>query len=134
MVEALYETLFFWFNSDAAYRNIAMCHRGEFTEEFSSRRLKRVFGEKRVFQNVDIVDAKNNKAGEIDVLVVFANRAIVLQAKSKKLTIAARKGNDLSLKDDFKKAVQDAYNQAFSCSNYLTDSITTSLSMNRVMK
>ena len=96
-------------------------HRGEFTERFSSRRLTQVFGEKRVFQNVDIVDAKRNKAGEIDVLVVFANRAIVLQAKSKKLTIAARKGNDLSLKDDFKKAVQDAYDQAFSCSNYLSD-------------
>lgn len=122
LVEALYETPFYWFNSDAAYRNIAMRHRGEFTEEFSSRRLKRVFGEKRVFQNVDIVDAKNNKAGEIDVLVVFANRAIVLQAKSKKLTIASRKGNDLSLKDDFKRAVQDAHDQAFSCSNYLTDS------------
>ena len=121
LVEALYETPFFWFNSDAAYRSIAMGHRGEFTEEFSSRRLVRVFGEKRVFQNVDIVDAKRNKVGEIDVLVVFANRAIVLQAKSKKLTIAARKGNDLSLKDDFKKAVQDAYDQAFSCSNYLSD-------------
>ncbi|SUA50474.1 Predicted metal-binding protein related to the C-terminal domain of SecA [Oligella ureolytica] len=122
LVEAFYETPFFWFNSDASYKNIAMRHRGEFTEEFSSRRLKRVFGEKRVFQNVDIVDDKNNKAGEIDVLVVFANRAIVLQAKSKKLTIAARKGNDLSLKDDFKKAVQDAYDQALSCSNYLNDS------------
>jgi hypothetical protein len=121
LVEALYETPFFWFNSDAAYRNIAMGHRGEFTEEYSSRRLMRVFGEKRVFQNVDIVDAKGKKAGEIDVFVVFANRAIVLQAKSKKLTIAARKGNDLSLKDDFKKAVQKAYDQAFSCSNYLTD-------------
>lgn len=122
LVEALYETPFFWFNSDAEYRSIAMRHRGEFTEEFSSTRLKRVFGERRVFKNVDILDEKSNRVGEIDVLVVFANRAIVLQAKSKKLTIAARKGNDLSLKDDFKKAVQDAYDQALSCSNYLTDS------------
>lgn len=121
LVEALYETPFFWFNSDAAYRSIAMRHRGEFTEEFSSTRLKRVFGERRVFQNVDILDKRGNRVGEIDVLVVFANRAIVLQAKSKKLTIAARKGNDLSLKDDFKKAVQDAYDQALSCSNYLTN-------------
>lgn len=122
MVEAFYETPFFWFNADTTYKNAAMRHRGEFTEEFSSKRLKVVFGENRVFQNVDIVDAKNNKAGEIDVLVAFANRAIVLQAKSKKLTIAARKGNDLCLKDDFKKAVQDAYDQAFSCSSLLTDS------------
>jgi len=122
LVEALYETPFFWFNSDAEYRSVAMRHRGEFTEEFSSKRLKSVFGDKRVFQNVNIVDRKNNKYGEIDVLVVFANRAIVLQAKSKKLTISARKGNDLSLKDDFKKAIQDAYDQALSCSIYLTDS------------
>ncbi len=121
LLEALYETPFFWFNADAEYRNIAMDHRGKFTEEFSSRRLISVFGEKRVFQNVNIVDAKRNKAGEIDVLVVFANRAIVLQAKSKKLTIAARKGNDLSLRNDFKKAVQDAYDQAFLCSKYLSD-------------
>ncbi|RRQ20500.1 prepilin peptidase [Guyparkeria sp. SCN-R1] len=122
LVEALYETPFFWFNSDAAYRSIAMRHRGEFTEDFSSTRLKRVFGERRVFQNVYVLDERGNTAGEIDVLVVFANRAIVLQAKSKKLTIAARKGNDLSLKDDFKKAVQDAYDQALSCSNLLTNS------------
>jgi len=121
LAEALYETPFFWFNSDPAYRSIAMRHRGEFTEEFSSTRLKHVFGERRVFQNVDILDGRGRRVGEIDVLVVFANRAIVLQAKSKKLTIAARKGNDLSLKDDFKKAVQDAYDQAFSCSNYLTN-------------
>ncbi|MEW6520831.1 MAG: NERD domain-containing protein [Thermodesulfobacteriota bacterium] len=122
LVEALYETPFFWFNSDDTYKNTAMRHRGEFAEEFSGKRLKLVFGENRVFQNVDIFDTKKNKAGEIDVLVVFANRAIVLQAKSKKLTIAARKGNDLCLKDDFKKAVQDAYDQAFLCSSFLTDS------------
>lgn len=122
LVEAFYETPFFWFNADVAYKDSAMAHRGEFTEEFSSKRLKLVFGESRVFQNVDIVDTKNNNAGEIDVLVVFGNRAIVLQAKSKKLTIAARKGNDLCLKGDFKKAVQNAYDQAFSCSNLLTDS------------
>lgn len=122
LVEALYETPFFWFNDDDAYKSSAMTHRGEFTEEFSSKRLKLVFGENHVFQNVTIVDPKNNTVGEIDVLVTFADRAIVLQAKSKKLTIAARKGNDLCLKDDFKKAIQDAYNQAVSCSNLLTNS------------
>jgi len=63
--------------------------------------------------------------GEIDVLVIFANRAIVLQAKSKKLTIAARKGNDNSLRDDFKKAVQGAYEQAFSCAEYLNNKAYT---------
>lgn len=121
LVEALYETPFFWFYEDKEYRSTAMKNRGNFTESFSAQRLKRVFGDRNVFLNVEIVDSKRNVAGEIDVLIVYANRAIILQAKSKKLTIAARKGNDLSLKDDFKKAVQDAYDQAYSCVNLLTD-------------
>ncbi|WP_430009266.1 SEC-C metal-binding domain-containing protein [Methylophaga lonarensis] len=121
LVEALYETPFFWFYEDKAYRSTAMKNRGDFTESFSAQRFTRVFGERNVFLNVEIVDSKRNIAGEIDVLIVYANRAIILQAKSKKLTIAARKGNDLSLRDDFKKAVQDAYNQAYSCATLLTD-------------
>jgi len=35
--------------------------------------------------------------GEIDVLVLFGNHATVLQAKSKKLMLPARKGNNLLL-------------------------------------
>ena len=121
LVEALYETPFFWFYEDKEYRSTAMKNRGDFTESFSAQRLKRVFGDRNVFLNVEIVDSKRNIAGEIDVLILYANRAIILQAKSKKLTIAARKGNDLSLRNDFKKAVQDAYDQAYSCANLLTD-------------
>jgi len=121
LVEALYETPFFWFCADKQYQPSAMQHRGEFTEEFSAERLKLVFGEHRVYMNIDIFDSKGDQVGEIDVLVVFGNRVILLQAKSKKLTIAARKGNDNCLKEDFKKAVQEAYDQAFSCASFLTD-------------
>jgi hypothetical protein len=56
---------------------------------------------------------------EIDNLVVFGDRAIVLQAKAKRLTLAARKGNDMQIKDDFAKAIQDAYDQAVVCSRAL---------------
>ncbi|CDL87260.1 SEC-C metal-binding domain-containing protein [Xenorhabdus cabanillasii] len=119
LAEALYETPFFWFNEDKAYRSTAMKNRGDFTESFSAQRLIRVFGDKNVFLNIVILDSKRNTVGEIDVLVVYANRAIILQAKSKKLTIASRKGNDLSLKADFKKAAQEAYDQAYSCANLI---------------
>ena len=64
-----------------------MTNRGNFTEDFSVSRLKSVFGNNRVFQGVNILEKKGVIAGEIDVLVLFANRAIVLQAKSKKLTL-----------------------------------------------
>ena len=122
LVEALYETPFFWFREDKGYINTAMEHRGEFTEDFSEERLKLVFGENNVFTNIDIVNSKDKNAGEIDVLVVYADRAIILQAKSKKLTIEARKGNDNSIRTDFKKAIQDAYDQGYSCAELLEDS------------
>ena len=90
-----------------------------FAEEFAAERLERVFGPDKVFRNVDIWKSKGAKFGEVDTLVLFANRAIVVQTKSKKLTLAARQGNDLQLKGDFKKAVQDACDQAYLCSEQL---------------
>lgn len=119
LVEAIYETPFFWMLADRAYRPTAQAHRGHFTENFSAERLEAVFGAARVFKNVDIFRSKGEKHGEIDVLVLFGDRAIVVQNKSKRLTIEARKGNDLQLKDDFKKAIQDAADQAFLCAEAL---------------
>ncbi|MBW0280382.1 SEC-C metal-binding domain-containing protein [Shewanella xiamenensis] len=116
--EALYESPFFWFNEDKAYKSIASKHRGAFTEDFTAERLALVFGGENVLTNIDIFDGKD-KAGEIDVLVTFGRFAIVVQAKSKKLTIEARKGNSQQLEDDFKKAIQDAYDQASLCSKLL---------------
>jgi len=118
--QSAYESPFFWFVDDPAYTPTANIHRGEFTESFCARRLASVFGEARVYQNVNIEDGKN-VVGEIDVLVVYADRAIILQAKSKKLTVAARKGDEEAIRTDFKKAVQDAYDQGVQCGTFLLD-------------
>lgn len=95
-------------------------NRGRFTEALAFERLLRTFSDKHVFANVDIWKSKGEKLGEIDVLVVFGDRAIVLQAKSKRLTLEARKGNDQQIKDDFKKAIQSSYDQAHLCAVALT--------------
>lgn len=116
--EALYESPFFWFNLDKSYSATASKHRGAYTEDFTAQRLERVFGKVNVHTNIDIYDGKN-RAGEIDVIVTFGDIAVMIQAKSKKLTIEARKGNSQKLEDDFKRAVQDAYDQAFSCAKLL---------------
>ena len=42
-----------------------------------------------------------------------------MQAKSKRLTHEARKGDETKIKDDFKKAVQQSYQQAYSCASAL---------------
>jgi hypothetical protein len=119
LAEALYDSPFYWMCGDPAYFSAAMLHRGQFTETFSRERLERVFGKRNVHLNVDIYESKGKRLGEIDVLVLFGNRAIVLQAKAKRLTLEARKGNDNQLKDDFKKSVQESYDQARECAELL---------------
>ena len=120
LTEALYESPFYWMGADKKYESTAMSHRGRFTEEFSRERLEFVFGKDKVYSNVDVFKSKD-KVGEIDVLVIFGNRAIVLQAKSKRLTLEARRGNDGRIKDDFQKSIQDSYDQGYLCASLLTD-------------
>jgi len=115
LAEALYESPFYWMAADTSYVSTAMRHRGSFTEEFAAERLVRVFGKENVHPNVDVFDPTGAKLGEIDVLVLFGDRAIVLQAKSKRLTLESRKGNDGQIRDDFKKAIQDSCDQAYKC-------------------
>lgn len=120
ITEALYDAPFYWMAEDKAYRDTAFSNRGNFTENFVAKRLSEVFGTQHVHRNVNILN-KSNRVSEIDVLVLFADRAIVCQCKSKKLTLEARKGNDRQLQSDFKKSVQDAYDQASICAASLSD-------------
>lgn len=118
--EALYESPFYWMAADKSYKETAFANRGAFTEEMTAARLAAVFGRGRVHRGVDVM-RRGIRVTEVDVLILFANRAIVVQCKSKKLTLLARKGNDLRLRDDFKKSVQDAYDQARLCAVSLCD-------------
>lgn len=116
--EALYESPFFWMLEDKRYRPTADKHRGAFTEQFAARRLAGVFGQKHVHTNVNLYRGKDI-VGESDVLVIYADRLIIVQAKAKKLTLAARKGNDSQLKKDFAAAIQDSYDQGWTCATQI---------------
>jgi hypothetical protein len=121
LAEALYEAPFYWMTQDKPYLPTLAKNRGDFTEAFVAERLALVFGRDRVFANVDVRESKASKAGEIDVLVIWGDRAIVVQTKSKRLTLEARKGNDKCIRDDFRNGVQDAYDQAVFCAQCLDD-------------
>jgi hypothetical protein len=121
IAEAVYESPFYWMGADKAYVTAALDHRGLFTEEISRDFLERVFGKAHAFSNVKIPGVRGETRGEIDVLVLFGDRAIVVQAKSKRLTLEARRGNDVVLKDDFKKAIQNASDQAMVCARLLLE-------------
>ena len=83
LVEAFYDAPFYWMNHDAKYAATASKHRGAFVEAFSAERLAAVFGEHRVYRNVEMKRSKKHTLAEIDVLVIFGDCAIVVQAKSK---------------------------------------------------
>lgn len=119
--EALYESPFFWMWNDEAYKHTAMINRGAFVEKFSTRRLAAVFGQANTYTNVNIYQGKDI-IGEADVLVAFGDRVIIVQAKAKKLTLAARKGNDGQLRKDFAAAIAKAYEQGLECANAILSS------------
>ncbi|ECH5860808.1 zinc chelation protein SecC, partial [Salmonella enterica] len=48
-----------------------------------------------------------------------SDAVIIYQAKSKKLTIEARKGNNNAIQKDFQGAIQDAYEQGVSCAQLI---------------
>lgn len=114
LVEASYDSPFYWFSEDKEYFPKAASNRGDFTETFLTERLISIFGSESVFSNVDVYEGKK-RIGEMDCLVVFGEYALIFQAKSQRLTLPARKGKLEKLKDDFGRAVQKAYDQAVTC-------------------
>ncbi len=129
LYEALYDSPFYWMQADPAYRAVSAKNRGDFTERFVATRLAAVFGSTRVHRGVAIKRGAKHVT-DVDVLVMFADRALVVQCKSKKLTLAARKGNNLQLRSNFGKAVQDAYEQAKISAEGLADPLLTFLDAN----
>ncbi|MXY43542.1 MAG: NERD domain-containing protein [Dehalococcoidia bacterium] len=108
--QAVYESPFYWMNEDPAYSQDGLQNKGAFTEVLAHSLLGSVLGEGNVHRGVKLRRGKRD-VSDIDVLGVYGNKAIIVQAKSKKLTIASRRGDAESLQKDFQQAVQDAYEQ-----------------------
>ena len=110
--ESIYESPFYWMNSDKLYIGEALQHRGDFAQNATAQLLKSVFGSNNVYTGVQIKKNKGHTITDIDVLAITGNKAIIAQVKSKRLTELARLGDDTTLAADFEGAVQDAYDQA----------------------
>ena len=118
--KAIYDSPYYWMIHDEQYRDTALGNRGDTTESITQDLLTPVFGSGRVFRGVKIGKGKANIT-DIDVLAVSGNKAVIVQCKSKKLTIDARRGDGRALRTDFTKAVQDAYDQAITARSALID-------------
>ena len=126
---ALYEAPFFWMVKDKAYfHEQAQKNRGDFAETFCARRLALVFGADRVFRGVLLKDSRGNELGEIDTFVLYGDRAIIFQVKSKRLTLDAQRGIEEKIREDFQKSVQKSYDQAFTCAALIQSGSCTATS------
>ena len=120
LAEAIYTSPSYWMMADTRYKNSHLTNRGEFSEKFCSTRLGHIFKNSLVKSNVIIKSGKNDIA-EIDTLVGCGDRAIIVQSKSKRLTIDSRKGDEEQIKRDFDMAVNAAYEQGLKCARALLD-------------
>lgn len=111
LAKAIYESPFYWMAGDNGYKDQAGNHRGSVTEEIAIRLLSPIFHDK-VYRNITVAEVgSKQKVHEIDVLAFAGNKALVIQAKSKRLTALSRQGVDEHIKKDFSQAVQEAYEQ-----------------------
>ena len=117
---SLYESPYYWMLNDSNYKDTSSDNRGVATEQIAYDLLKGVFGEANIFRNVKVRENAVD-ATDIDILVCHRDRVIVVQAKSKKLTVPSRMGNRVTLDLDFQEGVQDAYDQAVLSIQALTE-------------
>ncbi len=127
LYKSFYESPFYWMlDADEKDKDKADKNRGKFAEKFCTDRLRDVFGDANVYENVEIFKKGGNKSkndkGEIDVLVIYAGKAIIVQVKTKKMTLETMKGNVDKTKDDFEKGIKHPYDQSYSCAKLLLNS------------
>jgi hypothetical protein len=121
LFETIYESPFYWMLNDKSYADTAATNRGAFLERTAAHIFYSVFGARNVHENVTIRDGSKNIAGEVDVLVVYGEFVLVIQAKSKRVTLKARAGDTDALKTDFDGAIQDPYRQAVKCGQLIRE-------------
>ena len=83
LARSIYESPFYWMNSSTDYSDAASKHRGETTESIAFDLLVRTFGAGNVHKSVKILKSKN-VVTDVDVLAVAGNKAVIVQAKSKR--------------------------------------------------
>ena len=110
LAQSIYDSPFYWMEKDSHYKETARQHRGVATEEIAYELLEPVFGEGNVYRDVKVREGGIDLT-DIDVLVIAGNKIVIIQAKSKKLTVQSKIGGYESLQSDFQQAVQSAYDQ-----------------------
>lgn len=118
LYQAAYNRPFHLMMNDKEYADVAAKNRGLTAEKIVCSLLTKVFGVNNTYRSVNLLCGRNT-VSEIDVLCVCGNYALVVQVKSKQLTMTAKTGDNERFAKDFKLAFQDAYDQGLKCRSAL---------------
>lgn len=114
LAEACYETPFYWMLDDKNYLNQLSDNRGKVSESLVHGLFSQVYGKEHVFKGVVITKGKTT-ISDIDVLCLHKDTAFIIQLKSKRLSQVSQKGDLMTIRSDFKKAVEEPFNQGIKC-------------------
>lgn len=118
LAEAMWESLFYkMVKSD--YSTIAGRNRGNFAEEVVYSYLKSTFN--HVFKNIRLSQNKHKELTDIDVCVKIKTTLILFMIKSKKLTLLSKKGDLLSVRKDYEKAIRSSFKQGLLAKKQILD-------------
>ncbi len=124
------KTLHYDLIQDPKYRDRYAEIRGKMLENKAYKLFRKVFGAENIYLRCKY--KFNGKEFEQDIIIKFDTKLILVECKSKGLTLPSRKGNFQQIKKDFKEAIQKSYDQAkrvldhvissqsiiFKCENY----------------
>jgi hypothetical protein len=118
LAEAVYKSPLYWMRQDKDYIDQANAHIGAVAEDITYDYFARIFGKRNVYKNVNVIVGRK-LVTDIDVMGVLGDTVVIAQNKSKKMTIAALSGDIEAIKNDFKKAVIEPYEQGIKVRNIL---------------
>ncbi|BAV10940.1 hypothetical protein MOSL_0367 [Moraxella osloensis] len=98
------------------HQKLYFAKKGEYLEEKSLELLESVLPNSKIFKNL-----KYGVNFEVDGIVIFDDNIFIVESKSNKFTIGAKKGNIEKIKTDTKNIVEKAYQQATRAKKFILE-------------
>ena len=90
--------------------------KGEYLEDKSLELFKELLPNCEIYKNL-----KYGVDDEVDGIVIYDNNIFIVEAKSGKFSTGAKKGNIEKIKNDTKKLIEEAYQQAIRAKKYIIE-------------
>jgi hypothetical protein len=104
--------------------------KGEYLEDKSLDLFQDILPNCNVYKNLKYID--DDKSYEVDGIVIYDNNLFIIEAKSNKFTLGARKGDINRIKRNTQDIVEKAYQQAIRVKKYiLSNQLTEFIGKNK---